>query len=109
MRFCQRIARRVPSPTAGSRLMAGYAISPPERAEFSVLQSAQPESPAQPNGLRDKRRKLEQSCDPSEFAALLYLTLPLVVFFAFFTKLWIAVPALVTILAVLYRVRSRSH
>jgi hypothetical protein len=43
-----------------------------------------------------------------EFLALFYLCAPLPLFFAFFAKLWIAVPALATIVAVLARVRPRS-
>ena len=49
-----------------------------------------------------------QTCGVLEFLALFYLSLPLFLFFAFFTKLWIAVPALTTIVAVLARVRPRS-
>ena len=47
-------------------------------------------------------------CSVFEFLALFYVTLPLVLFFAFFTNLWIAVPALATIVIVLARVRPRS-
>jgi hypothetical protein len=50
----------------------------------------------------------EQSCGFWEFVALLYLSLPLLLFFAFFTKVWIAVPALATIVVVMNRVRPRS-
>ncbi len=47
-------------------------------------------------------------CGVLEFLAVFYLSAPLFLFFAFFTKLWIAVPALATIVAVLTRVRPRS-
>jgi hypothetical protein len=49
-----------------------------------------------------------QPCGVLEFLALFYLCAPLLLFFAFFAKLWIAVPALATIAAVLARVRPRS-
>lgn len=49
-----------------------------------------------------------QPCGVLEFLALFYLCAPLLLFFAFFTKLWIAVPALATIVAVLAHVRPRS-
>jgi hypothetical protein len=49
-----------------------------------------------------------QPCGVLEFVALFYLSLPLILFFAFFTQLWIAVPALATIAAVLTRVRPGS-
>ena len=48
-------------------------------------------------------------CGILEFLALFYLTLPLVLFFACFAKLWIAVPALAAIVIVLTRVRPRSN
>src|SRR5262245_55705397 len=50
-----------------------------------------------------------QRCGALEFAALLYLSLPLLLFFPLFTKLWIAIPATLTILAVLVRVRPRRE
>ena len=48
--------------------------------------------------------KPNQACGMLEFAALLYLSLPLFIFFASFTRLAVSLPALVAILAVLYRV-----
>jgi hypothetical protein len=47
-------------------------------------------------------------CGVLEFLGLLYLSLPLVLFFAFFAKSSIAVPALAVIVIVLARVRPRS-
>jgi len=44
-------------------------------------------------------------CSVLEFAALAYLAVPLFLFFAFFTKLWIAAPASAVTLIALYRVR----
>ena len=52
--------------------------------------------------------KPAQCCGAWEFVAVLYLSLPLLLFFAFFTKLWIAVPALATIVVVLNRARPRA-
>ena len=42
-----------------------------------------------------------------EFAALIFLVIPLLLFFAGFTALYIAVPAVLTILGILYRTRPR--
>jgi len=54
--------------------------------------------------------KSEQCCGGWEYAAVLYLSLPLLLFFAFFTKLWIALPALATMVVVLNRARpSGDH
>jgi hypothetical protein len=70
-----------------------------------VLLSTQSEYSTSCQGPSDKS---EQCCGGWEFVAVLYLSLPLLLFFAFFTKLWIAVPALSTIVVVLNRVRPRA-
>jgi hypothetical protein len=50
----------------------------------------------------------EQRYGAFEFAALLFITMPLILFFAGFTAGFIAVPAVLTIIAVLYYSRPRA-
>jgi hypothetical protein len=50
-----------------------------------------------------------QPCDGLDFAALFYISIPLFIFFASFTKLWIAAPAVAVIVIELYRLRPKSE
>jgi hypothetical protein len=52
--------------------------------------------------------KSVRPCSPLEFAALLYLGLPLVVFFLTFTRVVVAVPAIAAIAVSLYRVHPAA-
>lgn len=64
------------------------------------------------HGLPAAAGDIEQarSSTPTEFAALVFLTLPLVVFFVGFATWFVAGPALLSIVAVLYRCRpDRPH
>jgi hypothetical protein len=55
------------------------------------------------------RRVPDERYGPFEFAALLFLTVPLIIFFVGFTARFVAVPAVLTIVAVLYRSRPVAH
>jgi hypothetical protein len=101
---------------AGSHLTAGYGISHRKTKRWDtgnrnhVSRYAMPAQKLIGSSKHGLQRSDEsvQSCGVLEFLALFYLCAPLLLFFAFFTKLWIAAPALATIVAVLARVRPRS-
>jgi len=62
-------------------------------------------SAASPGGFGDVARSPRSSSTPTEFAALVFLTVPLLIFFAGFAAWFVAGPAMLLIAAVLYRSR----
>jgi hypothetical protein len=81
--------------------------------EASTLVAAPPSAPqGRPNRWSALLRRFaatpSERCGGLEFAALVYLSVPLVIFFWSFIRIDMAAPALTAILAVLYRVRPRG-
>lgn len=99
---------------AGSHSMVGYEISHPKpkcwESEFGITSAIMPDQKSMGSATHDMPLWDDsvQPCGALEFLALFYLCAPLLLFFAFFTKWWVAVPALATIVAVLTRLRPRS-